>query len=123
MKIIYTGIFIEKLPNNIVPAFSNTPKLLHITDKFRPAKNELRHELLGKEVKIEILGIGNNNRNQALLTKDEILGYGHITVSWVDGSTPKESKMIKEWVKFQEPIVIYGTYGYFNGKGISFSFK
>lgn len=120
MKVIYTGIFIDKLPDNIVPVFSNTPKLLHITDKFKPAKGELRDDLLGKEVKIEILGIGNNNRNQALLTKDEVLGYRHITVSWKDGATPKESKLIDEWVRFEEPIVVYGTYGYFNGRGISY---
>ena len=93
-----------------------------MTDKFRPTKEEVKKDLLGKEIKIEILVIGNNNRNQALLTRDEVLWYRHITVSWKDGSTPKESKLINEWTRFEEPIVIYGTYGYFNGRGISFEY-
>ena len=119
-KIIYTGIFIDKLPDGITADYNNIPALLHITDKFKPLEKDLRTELLGKRVRIEILGIGNNNRNQVLLTRDDILGYKHITVSYKDDSTPKESKNITKWDKFKEPIIIYGTYGYFNGKGVCY---
>lgn len=118
-KIIYFGIFFDSLPENIKTDFNNTPKFIHITDKFRPSKEQLNNNLLGQKITVEILGIGNNNRNQALLTKNAILGYGHITVSWKDGSTPKESKNIKEWTMFERPINIVGTYGYYNGKGIT----
>lgn len=118
-KIIYSGIFFDSLPENIKADFNNTPKFIHITDKFKPSKEELKDSLLGQNINVEILGIGNNNRNQALLTRNDILGYGHITVSWIDGSTPKESKNIKEWTMFENPISITGIYGYYNGKGIT----
>lgn len=117
-KVIYCGIFFDNIPTNIKADFPNTPKYYHITDTFRPAEKELKASLLGKKIKVEILGIGNNKRNQALLTKDNFLGYRHITVSWINGSTPKESKNINNWTMFEKPIVIYGTYGYFTGKGI-----
>lgn len=94
-KIIYSGIFFNDLPQNIKADFNNTPRFIYITDKFRPSKEELRQDLLGKKIDVEILGIENNNKNQALLTKDDILGYRHITVSWKDNSTPKESNNIK----------------------------
>ena len=119
-KVIYSGIFFDTLPENIKSDFKNTPKFIHITDKFRPSKDELKDNLLGEKINVEILGIGNNNRNQALLTKDDVLGYRHITVSWKDGSTPKESKHIKEWTMFETPVNITGTYGYYNGRGITF---
>lgn len=117
-KIIYSGIFFNDLPQNIKADFNNTPRFIYITDKFRPSKEELRQDLLGKKIDVEILGIENNNKNQALLTKDDILGYRHITVSWKDNSTPKESNNIKTWNMFETPIKITGTYGYYNGTGI-----
>lgn len=120
-KVIYSGIFFDSLPENIKADFKNTPKFIHITDVFRPSKEQLKDELLGKKINVELLGIGNNSRNQALLTKDDILGYRHITISWANGSTPKESKHIKTWDMFKEPIIITGTYGYYNGKGIIFN--
>lgn len=119
-KVIYSGIFFDSLPQSIKADFKNTPQFLHITDIFRPSEEELKDELLGKKITVELLGIGNNNRNQALLTKDDVLRYRHITISWADGSTPKESKHIKEWNMFEKPIIITGTYGYYNGKGITF---
>ena len=120
-KIIYSGIFFDSLPENIKPDFKNTPQLIHITDVFRPSNEQLKDNLLGKKINVQLLGIGNNNRSQALLTKDNILGYRHITISWNKNSTPKESKYIKTWDMFKEPIIITGTYGYYNGKGIIFN--
>lgn len=119
-KVIYSGIFFDSLPEDIKADFNNTPRFIHITDKFRPSKDELKNNILGEKINVEILGIGNNNRNQALLTRDDVLGYGHITVSWKDGSTPKESKHINQWNMFEKPLTLTGTYGYYNGKGITF---
>lgn len=126
-KVVYTAEFIpDEERGNLLKAFS--PKhdniyATHITISFKPA-NGIQGIELGREKELQIIGIVEDERGQAVLVQGSksAKDHPHITISCAPGTEPKYSnEMIAEAVKngsvkyFEEPYPIKVIEGYSTG--------
>lgn len=129
-KTIYDGFFIDpkELYGKYPPSLKNVVKDPHVTLKFRPNERETLIDAIGTEVKILILGYGNDGKNEGLLVKivtddpalqkqiDEI-PVQHITLSYGEDCAPKDTADIEytlfEREEGEEPDYIMGRFGHF----------
>lgn len=95
----------------------------HMTLKFKPSPEEVLSLPLGKDVKLQIIGIGSDEKGQAVAVSSEPQSNNpipHITVA-TDGTSPVYSNellsagIIPIDLEFPPPVLT-GTVGFFDGK-------
>lgn len=122
MKVIYLGIFIEN--KNLGGVLENKSDIPHVTLEFRP--RTIPSKILGKEVKIQVISYGNNNRNEGykVVLPQEYARYfkgeiPHITLSYSNESKALNTKYI-EFNK-EKSLTLIGKIGVFTDKGVKYS--
>lgn len=123
-KIVYEALFVDntsKLKQMFPPVHPNV-FYHHMTIAFAP--KELKYpENLGQKVRLEIIGRITTDKVDALLVNSSMSSnkYPHITLSTAEGVKPFESNKAFEESpdkikRFNSPLYIDTTYGYFDGK-------
>lgn len=122
-KVLYAGIFVdgEELYDKFPAHLKNKVENPHITTNFAPDETQLHLEELGEEVKIKVIGYGNNGKNEGLLVQPESsnpviqkaidnIEVPHITLSCSDDSHPKYTSQL-EFIPLEKPVDLApGTY-------------
>jgi len=127
-KLIYTGLFItkqdrKKILNNITPIYENV-LLHHITIGFKPKSFDYT---LGDYYDIEIIGVAEDDKAQALMVKNiDILKNKetpHITMSLNGGVKPFYSNELlktSDIAPLSTPIKLRLQLGGFDGRKVIF---
>lgn len=125
----YEGIFVsQEAVNAALDAYGISDRLdreiamPHVTCAYKPT--DPRYDLVGKPVELQIVGYGNDGKNEGFLVdvsdKDadihEMSLYNdqpHITISVAQGARPVDTVRLD----FEpiEPIILRGVYGYMDG--------
>ena len=126
---IYAGVFVddEELYNLAPPKLEKRVNNPHITTKFRPDAVNLLLNSLGSQVKITVVGYGNDGKNEGLLVKAESddpmvqealnkIDTPHITLSCSADGKPKDTANL-EFLPIDSPFDIEGKYGLFLNGG------
>ncbi len=136
-KIIYWGVFFSPEEESALVreaakcgnALTKDVPNKHITLAFKPESIPAWVKW-GTKVTVEIIGYGNNGRNEGFLVSfrpaweslSEIKDYvrnkvpaAHITLSLSEGAAAVDTAKL-EYTLLDKPFVIEGTLGYFNGK-------
>lgn len=126
MKIQYHALFVDDiyaLQRLFSPVYSNI-YYHHSTIEFAP--KDASNIEVGKKIKLEIIGRITTDKVDALLvvnpkSKNK---YPHITLSTAEGVKPFESNAAFEKYpqlikRFDTPVYINATEGYFNGKDVT----
>lgn len=122
-EVFYAGIFVdrEELYSKFPPHLEKTVENPHITTNFAPDETQLHLEELGEEVKITIIGYGNDGKNEGLLVKLESsnpviqkaiddIKVPHITLSCSKDSHPMYTSQLV-FTPLESPIDLTpGTY-------------
>lgn len=131
-KAIYSGVFLSPESKEALADWwpgELLPKTFmhHMTLKFKPSPEEVLSLPLGKDVKLQIVGIGSDEKGQAVAVSTELPvdnPIPHITVA-TDGTSPVYSNELLAAgaapVDMENPPpVLTGTVGIFDGKGPKF---
>ena len=116
--------FIHSLEKEQLP-FSNDE--IHCTFKYHPSESEIFDELVGKEIKVLLIGYGFDGKNSGftLQLPEEVMPYyinydednpgklkiPHITASLSEGAKPSATKNLS-FEALPKPIPIIGKFGY-----------
>lgn len=123
--VIYQGIFFKDLPSPPVSLEKNIDNP-HITFAYKPTDDIIfSKDILGKEVKVTIVGFGYNKKVAAwaVVFPDEFYHiyhndcFPHITISVGLDGKPIDSKKIKHW-RCIKNVSIVGKFGYFDGTNV-----
>lgn len=134
--VIYEAIFFDEESINMIESLEKNSleqkvKNMHCTFKFRPKKEELYPEFLGKEFELFLVGYGSNGKNSGFevqlpaelqekyCNSDSENGpkiVPHITVSYALNSKPKYTKDIN-FQPLETKVKVTGRFGYFMDNG------
>ena len=130
--VIYTAFFLTdesvKKLENFVGHKILVPRP-HITVRFRPNPDELYPELVGKNCKFRIRGIGHSNENEGVLVTPSIpetenIGYilekvqrPHVT-TWVSADGKAVNTAFLNFVDVKDILEIEGKFGWFKSEKI-----
>lgn len=129
-NVIYSGVFFDKSDPGLKPEKSGEylekpVKDPHITFAFRPKSDKLFPvELVGKEVDIKVIGVGNDGKNHGYMVElpPDLEKYykgapvPHITLSTSNDGKPVDTKNLD--FESITPFSIKGKIGYFTNRGI-----
>lgn len=130
--VIYEGIFFDEESIELVRHLEKVRlpianDEIHCTFKFRPQKDEILDELVGRELEVFVIGYGCDGRNSGFEVQlpDDLMQYyinyeerepnklkkPHITTSLVQGAKPINTKNLK-FERLPMPYKIKGRFGY-----------
>ncbi len=140
----YEGLFFDKdtvelihlLETNMLDEVNDE---IHCTFKYKPTKEEVFNEIVGKRFEVFLIGYGNDGMNSGfqIALPDELIPYyinydeqnlntlkvPHITASLVKGAKASNTKNL-EFTPLEKPIKIIGKFGYWikdkNGEYLSY---
>ncbi len=121
----YEGLFFDKKTEEFIHSIENDKlecvnDIIHCTFKYKPNKDEIFNDIVGKSFEIEIIGYGNNNKNSGFSVKlpNELCKYyiekdsiPHITASIAKGEKPINTRYLN-FKKIDKPYKVIGTFGY-----------
>ena len=130
--LIYEAIFFDDETSKFIRSIEKQPleieyEDMHCTFKFRPAKDEIFNELVGKEFDIKIVGYASDGHNSGFSIElpEELNKYyinydpdtnklktPHITVSLSEGAKPAKTKDL-DFKKLDKTYTIKGKFGYY----------
>ncbi len=140
-QVIYSGVFVD--PDEIYdlfpPSLSQQIRDPHVTAVFRPDAEKMFLDALGSGAKINIVGYGNDGKNEGVLVKVEAEDPGvqkalednvasdhqdgedkplmtHITLSIADGAAAYNTRNL-EFSELEEPVSINGVFKLFGKDG------
>ena len=116
MKVIYSGIFLTPESKTQIqkqfPARHSNEKYHHITLCYKPTGRQVKKLNIGQYVDIKVIGHYQDEKMDGLLVSTKF-GIGHITMSVVNGVSPKEINNILEeqYNKLDDIIHLTGIIG------------
>lgn len=135
--IIYEAIFFDKETVELIHSLEEKPlpilsEDVHCTFKFRPKKNEIFNDLVGKEIEVTLTGYASDGMNSGfkLQLPEDIMKYyinydeknptklkvPHITTSLGIGATPMNTKDLK-FKDLPKKYKIKGKFGFWVSTG------
>ncbi|MBR6811524.1 hypothetical protein IKM56_03770 [Candidatus Saccharibacteria bacterium] len=127
---IYTGIFLnsEEIYGAFPPKLSAWAGHPHVTLTFRGGIESAHEEFLGEEVKVRVVGYGNNGKNEGLKVElsaknpelqkiCDLVAVPHITLSISRDGAMKNTSSI-EFSPLEKAIEFTGRYGVVTRSGL-----
>lgn len=123
LKILYEGLFFDSKTEELIHSLeknrlSISNDRIHCTFVYKPQKEKLFNNLVGKEFEITLVGYGNDGRNSGFEVRlpEELKNYfllkkPHITASIAENALPKDTANL-DFKPLDKPIKIVGRFGY-----------
>ena len=126
----YEGIFLDEKSIKLIQVIEEcklelTNDILHCTFKYKPSKDEIFNDIVGKEFELYLVGYGNDGMNSGFEVvlpyelKEYYLNYDengtlktpHITTSLAKGAKAVNTANL-EFKKLNNPVKVTGKFGY-----------
>ena len=135
--VIYEGIFFDKEAIDLIHSLEKEPLSkpcdeIHCTFKFRPTKEEVFNDIVGKEIEVTLIGYASDGKNSGfkLQLPEDIQKYyinydekdhtklktPHITASLEEGAIPMNTKDL-DFKPLSKQYKIKGKFGFWISLG------